>query len=120
MNPRISQAHNPAPMMPFPANMPRMSEIELLRQANEARNAAAISGLQRLLAGFAGWMQRRRAEAELHALSDRELADIGLTRGEIAFALRGGMSQAEAPAPRAAVATAPTAANDVFQGRAAA
>ncbi|WP_458093449.1 DUF1127 domain-containing protein [Roseomonas sp. WA12] len=120
MNPRISQAHNPAPMMPFPANMPRMSQIELLRQANEARNAAAISGLQRLVSGFAGWMQRRRAEAELHSLTDRELADIGLTRGEISFALRGGISQAEAPAPRAATVPARAAANDTFRDRAAA
>jgi uncharacterized protein YjiS (DUF1127 family) len=120
MNPRISQAHNPAPMMPFPANQRPMSDIELLRQANEARNAVAISGLQRMLAGFAGWMQRRRAEAELRALTDRELADIGLTRGDIAFALRGGMTVAEVPAPRVLRAPVPTAANDRFVDRAAA
>lgn len=29
------------------------------------------------------WSQRRRMAAELNALSDRELSDIGLTRGDI-------------------------------------
>jgi uncharacterized protein YjiS (DUF1127 family) len=120
MNPRISQAHNPAPMMPVPANQRPMSEIELLRQANEARNAVVISGLQRMVSGFAGWMQRRRAEAELRALTDRELADIGLTRGDIAFVLRGEMMADEAIAPRAARAPVPAAANDRFGDRAAA
>lgn len=35
------------------------------------------------------WGQRRRMAAELHALTDRELADIGLTRGEIGHVIRG-------------------------------
>ena len=29
------------------------------------------------------WSRRRRTAAELDALSDRELADIGITRGDI-------------------------------------
>jgi len=118
MNPRISQVQHPAPMMPFPANARPMSEVEVLRQANEARNAAAVSGLQRLLAGFAGWMQRRRAEAELRSLTDRELADIGLVRVDIPFVMRGEMVRDEAPA-RAAVPT-PAAANDLIGKRKAA
>ncbi|WP_338661836.1 DUF1127 domain-containing protein [Pararoseomonas sp. SCSIO 73927] len=118
MNPRISQVQHPAPMMPYPANIRQLSDIELLRQANEARNAVLASGLQRLLAGFAGWMQRRRAEAELRALTDRELADIGLTRAEIPFVLAGDMPARGVEAPKAAAA--PAAANDRFRKRAAA
>ena len=119
MNPRISQVQNPAPMMPYPANLRQLSDVELLRQANEARNAAAMSGLQRLLAGFAGWMQRRRAEAELRALTDRELADIGLSRGDIPYVLREGRV-VEAPVARPVSRPAPAAANDRIGGRAAA
>ena len=120
MNPRISQVQNPAPMMPFPANLQPMSQIEVLRQANEARNAVVSSALQRLLAGFAAWMQRRRAEAELMALTDRELADIGLTRADVPYVLRGEIERTEAPAPRGAAAPVPAAANDSFGKRAAA
>ncbi|MBP0493503.1 DUF1127 domain-containing protein [Roseomonas sp. SG15] len=98
--------------------MRQLSEVELLRQANEARNAAVLSGLQRLLAGFAGWMQRRRAEAELLALTDRELSDIGLTRSDIPFVLAG---QAPARGVEAPIAVAtPAAANDRFRKHAAA
>ncbi len=120
MNPRISQVQNPAPMMPYPANMQPLSQAELMRQANEARNAAITSGLQRLVAGFAAWMQRRRAEAELRSLTDRELADIGLTRGDIAFVLSGEMQRGEPVAPRAAKAPVPAAANDQLGKRVAA
>ena len=122
MNPRISQAHNPAPMMPYPANLPAISQQELLRQANEARNAVITSALQRMVAGFAAWIQRRRAEAELLSLTDRELADIGINRSEIRYILDGRMQPArEAPAPRAqAPASVPAAANDQSRKTAAA
>ncbi|WP_043828911.1 DUF1127 domain-containing protein [Muricoccus aerilatus] len=114
MNPRISQAHNPAPMMPHPANLAPISNIELLRQANEARNAVITSALQRMVSGFAAWMQRRRAEAELLSLTDRELADIGITRSDIPSILSGRMQpEREVRAPRAAVQKpVPAAAND--------
>jgi len=113
MNPRISQAHNPAPMMPYPANLPAISQQELLRQANEARNAVITSALQRMVAGFAAWIQRRRAEAELLSLTDRELADIGINRSEIRYILDGRMQPArETPAPRPIQAPVPAAAND--------
>ena len=115
MNPRISQAHNPAPMMPYPANLPAISETELLRQANEARNAVITSGLQRLVAGFAAWIQRRRAEAELQSLTDRELADIGIQRGEIRYVLDGRAQPVADPVvigARRSVAPVPAAAND--------
>jgi uncharacterized protein YjiS (DUF1127 family) len=38
-------------------------------------------------ASVADWRHRRQAYAELAALDDRSLADIGLTRAEIPFVL---------------------------------
>lgn len=114
MNPRISQAHNPAPMMPHPANLPPISNVELLRQANEARNAVITSALQRMVSGFAAWIQRRRAEAELLALTDRELADIGISRSDIPAILSGrAQPERDVRAERAPMRTpVPAAAND--------
>lgn len=37
-----------------------------------------------LLASLQSWRARRAAKAELNSLSDRELADIGVTRQQIA------------------------------------
>jgi uncharacterized protein YjiS (DUF1127 family) len=41
-----------------------------------------------LLDGFKAWRKSRAAEAELANLSDRDLADIGLSRGEIGNVVR--------------------------------
>ncbi|MBR0709415.1 DUF1127 domain-containing protein [Bradyrhizobium liaoningense] len=43
----------------------------------------ALSLLGRYWRAFQGWRQRSRVS--LHDLSDRELMDIGLTRGEIGY-----------------------------------
>jgi uncharacterized protein YjiS (DUF1127 family) len=43
-----------------------------------------------LLAQFKAWRSRQAALAELSGLSDRELADIGLTRQEIPTAVQRG------------------------------
>lgn len=37
----------------------------------------------RTVVGFAAWLEKRRVSAELMALDDRELADIGLSRTDI-------------------------------------
>jgi uncharacterized protein YjiS (DUF1127 family) len=34
---------------------------------------------------FHGWLQRQRDRGELYQLNDRELRDIGVTRGEIGY-----------------------------------
>jgi uncharacterized protein YjiS (DUF1127 family) len=42
------------------------------------------------MAAFAKWRRRRKAIADLHALSDRSLADIGIDRAEIAAVVHAG------------------------------
>jgi uncharacterized protein YjiS (DUF1127 family) len=37
----------------------------------------------RAMVGLAAWLEKRRVSAELMALDDRELADIGLSRTDI-------------------------------------
>ncbi len=67
----------------------------------------AILALGRLIAEpLAGWTARRQAAAELNALTDRDLADIGLTRGEIEHVASGAVTReattvpGKVPAPR--------------------
>ena len=43
--------------------------------------------LHPVTAAYADWRQRQRAYAELAALDDRSLADIGLTRSDIPYVL---------------------------------
>jgi uncharacterized protein YjiS (DUF1127 family) len=56
-----------------------------------------LNFLGNLLHGLADWRQRRQAYAELAALDDRSLADIGITRSEIPFVL------SHAAEPRASI-----------------
>ena len=58
----------------------------------ETRSASATGRmltLARAGQALSAWSRRRRAAAELRALTDRELADIGLTRGDIGNLVRG-------------------------------
>ena len=66
----------------------RYARAELL--ANALGDAALWLGRQwrRLVAGIKADFKLRAAEAQLLRMSDRELADIGLYRGDIAFAIR--------------------------------
>jgi uncharacterized protein YjiS (DUF1127 family) len=56
-----------------------------------ARQTPAVAAERNasLLENFRSWRERRAAEAELNALSDRSLADIGLRREDIPRAVRG-------------------------------
>ena len=110
MNPRIAEAR-PAPLMPFPANSRLSGAQAVTLEARRARDAMLAAALRDLFAATVSrrqaWRERRRAIAELGALSDRELADIGLSRATIMAAL--------SPAPDARPVTAsssPVAAND--------
>jgi len=89
-------------MMP---SLPRNAEAErihaIIAEAHQARNAAfaaRISGFIRTLRGVLTAIRTRRDTVDqLRALSDRELADIGMTRSNI---------------QTAAAALTPIAAND--------
>jgi uncharacterized protein YjiS (DUF1127 family) len=71
-------------------------EIERIRlAAMRARDEAIAAALRRLFRGLGhgiaavatailSWPERRRTYESLRGLTDRELSDIGLTRGEIA------------------------------------
>ncbi len=59
-----------------------------------ARSANAMIGAQdyyaQMVSAFTGWNQARRTRAALNKLSEHELEDIGLARGDIeAVATRG-------------------------------
>ena len=43
------------------------------------------------------WQERHRARQELQRLTDRDLADIGLTRGSINAAVRGDIVRSRTP-----------------------
>ena len=47
--------------------------------------------------GVRQWRERNRDRHALQSLSDRELADIGLTRSDIEAALRGDYARARHP-----------------------
>ena len=66
----------------------RYARAELM--ANALGDAALWLGRQwrRLVAGIKADFKLRAAEAQLFRMSDRELADIGLCRGDITFAVR--------------------------------
>lgn len=83
-------------LFPVSNPAPTAREIEAIRLAAlRARDAQLAAMLRRLAQGighaFAAigqalvtWPERRRTYEELRALTDRELADIGMTRGDIA------------------------------------
>lgn len=110
MEPRTTKAE----LIPT-VSMPRQGEIEAIRlSAMQARDAAIADVLRRAFAGIAHgfrlvantvaeWPRRRAVYDQLHSLSDRELADIGLTRGDIAHVFDA------QTAPKAANDTAPVA-----------
>jgi uncharacterized protein YjiS (DUF1127 family) len=91
MNPRIAQEQ----IGLFPAQFPATDRMEAFRtQAAAARDAAMALTIGRSFAtvwaaiaaigtAIVTWPERRAAYDALRALSDRELEDIGLTRGDI-------------------------------------
>ena len=59
------------------------------RFETHASSTGLMLSLSRAVRALSERSRRRRAAAELDALTDRELADIGLTRGEIGHAVSG-------------------------------
>lgn len=101
MDPRLLRVEA-AYLLPLPAS-PAAERARALRiaaaeayQAGLARAGRAF--FTRLGEALFGWARRARIRAELEALSDRELADIGVTRGEIGRVLAEA-EQARTPRP---------------------
>jgi uncharacterized protein YjiS (DUF1127 family) len=67
----------------------KFSELFFARQTPSA-TAERHKGIA---ATIQDWMERRRAETELSNLSDRDLADIGLSRADIRTAVRFGINE---------------------------
>jgi uncharacterized protein YjiS (DUF1127 family) len=55
------------------------------RRAESRAGAPSIPIAGPLVAAVSAWYRRRRVRAALDRLSDRELADIGLERGEAGY-----------------------------------
>jgi uncharacterized protein YjiS (DUF1127 family) len=86
MDARLTQAEA-AYLLPQSAD-PALERTRSLRYAAGAAYEAGLvrsagQALARLGDALFGWARRARARAELAGLTDRELADVGLTRGEI-------------------------------------
>lgn len=88
MNPRLSRAEDT--FLPLQPTAQADTVASVRQEAARARDAAITGWLQRTLAGIGAvlvavrtWPERRAAYERLRAYTDRELADIGLTRGDL-------------------------------------
>jgi uncharacterized protein YjiS (DUF1127 family) len=63
-------------------------------RAEQARVVAlaVVGGVKKLVNAVLGYFRMRKAAAQLRGMSDRQLADIGLSRAEIAAAVHYGRS----------------------------
>ncbi len=73
---------------PMAINIPSTSPLGKLTDMFSTRTSAERAATPSLAARLAAWRRQREAEAELARLSDRELADIGITRQSIRMAVR--------------------------------
>ncbi len=69
------------------AQTTKAADAFLFTEPHASRTGLMLS-LAHAFRAVSEWSQRRRMATELNALTDRELADIGLTRGEIGAIIR--------------------------------
>jgi uncharacterized protein YjiS (DUF1127 family) len=84
----------------FSFQLPSLSYIDAkweepaLREAAPSprvRTGGLAAWLSHQVAAFVAWRRNGEAEAELRAMSDRELADIGLSRSDLSRVLQPGL-----------------------------
>lgn len=68
-------------------NQPALSKLGSLVMTRETPAAAATNG-SKLGRWFKAWQARRAVAAELYAMSERDLNDIGVSRADIPDILR--------------------------------
>jgi uncharacterized protein YjiS (DUF1127 family) len=66
------------------------------------RNLVVSTLIARIVERFNAWRERERAFAELNALDDRTLADLGLRRSDIPYVIYGRPEQRATPVTTAA------------------
>jgi len=82
MDARLTKAEA-AFLLPFHTSRAEDARDALRLAAGRAFEGTLAQGLARVADAVLGWPARAEARAELNRLTDRELADIGLTRGDI-------------------------------------
>jgi uncharacterized protein YjiS (DUF1127 family) len=75
------------------------------------RNLVVSTLIASIVERFNAWRERERAFAELDALDDRTLADLGLRRSDIPYVIYGKTAQRGAPLEAATQAPSPANAN---------
>ena len=110
MNPRTTQEQIGLFPAATPAQAASAAEIDaIVAQAVQTRDAALAASLRRFFGGIgqavaaigaalASWPTRRATYEKLRRLNDRELADIGLTRGDVARVFEPDFRMPAAPA----------------------
>jgi uncharacterized protein YjiS (DUF1127 family) len=88
MSARITKAEV-AFLFPTPRSNAADRNEALRLAAARAHQSAILAGLTRIADRVAGWPARARARAELAAMDNRALLDLGLTRGDIDAAIDG-------------------------------
>ena len=81
-------------LLPEPRSLETERARGVFQAALRAHGALRITGLPQLFGLLAERARASRAAAELRALTDRELADIGLTRGDIPSVAAGMLQRA--------------------------
>ena len=62
---------------------PAPAQVQTAQPASRSLGRALADGLAFLMAGVRNWAGRQVTMAEMGSMSDRELADIGLNRGDL-------------------------------------
>lgn len=91
--------------------------LQAMRARDEAIGQWVRNTVRAVFRAIVEYPRRRRVYDELTMLTDRELADIGLTRGDIPFLFKDGFVAREEAPVAAAPAPAPAAANSNAQAQ---